>query len=396
MNSYYTTLRNLFKQEKTPKLILDIDRLESNLKFFEDRVGSKQIRIATKSVRSSQVLQHVLQVGKKISGLMTYSLQESLNLHNKGFQDILMGYPSIDEQALMMLCNDQKAVENICLMIDSKQHIEIIEKAVGNRDIRCKICIDIDMSSQFPAVYFGVRRSPVNHIDILKKLLDDIQKSKAVKLVGIMGYEAQIAGLSDYSPHRKFINPLIRFLKKQSIKEVEKKRQLVLDEIKKRELSLSFVNAGGSGSYDTSSLESGVTEITVGSGLYCSHLFDYYKNLSLLPALFYTLQVSRIPTPQMITCQSGGFIASGVPGLDKQPKVYLPEGLIPLTDEGFGEVQTPFKNLSGIELLLGDPLFVRHAKAGEICEHFNTMTILRNQKIYEVWQTYRGEGNCYY
>jgi D-serine deaminase-like pyridoxal phosphate-dependent protein len=59
--------------------------------------------------------------------------------------------------------------------------------------------------------------------------------------------------------------------------------------------------------------------------------------------------------------------------------------------EGGGEVQTP---LSGRieEIKIGDAVFFRHAKAGEICERFNEIHLIRGNKITETVNTYRGDG----
>jgi D-serine deaminase-like pyridoxal phosphate-dependent protein len=65
-------------------------------------------------------------------------------------------------------------------------------------------------------------------------------------------------------------------------------------------------------------------------------------------------------------------------------------------NEGFGEVQTPVQVPSKVEINLGDPLFFRPAKAGEIAERFNEYVLIRNNQIVERVPTYRGLGHCFY
>jgi len=52
--------------------------------------------------------------------------------------------------------------------------------------------------------------------------------------------------------------------------------------------------------------------------------------------LFIALRVTRQPTDTIVTCQSGGFIASGSVGDDKAPTL-IDDNLKTLKDEGFGE-----------------------------------------------------------
>jgi D-serine deaminase-like pyridoxal phosphate-dependent protein len=155
------------------------------------------------------------------------------------------------------------------------------------------------------------------------------------------------------------------------------------------------VNAGGTGSLETSAAESWVTEVTAGSGFYSSGLFDSYTNFHHRPAAAFAVEIVRQPKEGMFTCLGGGYIASGEVGVAKQPKPYLPDGMKLVAQEGCGEVQTPFF-YSGQEAIgVGDPVFFRHAKAGELCERFNSLYLVQNGKIEEEVKTYRGEGECY-
>jgi D-serine deaminase-like pyridoxal phosphate-dependent protein len=141
--------------------------------------------------------------------------------------------------------------------------------------------------------------------------------------------------------------------------------------------------------------EDGITEITVGSGFYAPALFDYYNNFKHLPAAGFALAIVRQPKENMYTCLGGGYIASGSVGIDKQPKAYLPEGINITENEGFGEVQTPFTYSGAQPLQIGDAVFFRHSKAGELCERFNELYLIKDGKIMEKTPTYRGMGQCF-
>jgi D-serine deaminase-like pyridoxal phosphate-dependent protein len=88
-------------------------------------------------------------------------------------------------------------------------------------------------------------------------------------------------------------------------------------------------------------------------------------------------------------------VASGEAGPDRLPIPSLPEGLALLPREGAGEVQTPLTVAAGVELALGDPVFFRHAKAGELAEHVSEYLLLRGDRIEARAPTYRGLGRCF-
>ena len=154
-------------------------------------------------------------------------------------------------------------------------------------------------------------------------------------------------------------------------------------------------NGGGTGSLAWSSDEDALTEVTVGSGFLDSHLFDYYRGLELEAAAMFALQVVRRPGRSMVTCHGGGYVASGEPGQDRLPIPFLPRGASLMRLEGAGEVQTPVVLPEGVRLEIGAPMFFRHAKAGELAEHFVEYKMVRNDAIEAVAPTYRGAGWCF-
>ena len=247
---------------------------------------------------------------------------------------------------------------------------------------------------KIPGIHFGVLRSPVRKLEDVKKLIEDSKKYSFAKLKGVMGYEAQIAGLGDYNPAFGIKNPIIRMLKNKSIPKLQDFRTKAVEYIKSQGIELEFVNGGGTGSFESTKNDPSVTEIAMGSGLFSPTLFDYYKNFKHRPSLFYALEVCRKPEKGFITCLGGGYMASGPIGIDKVPRPFLPEGIKLTENEGVGEVQTPLETVREFEI--GDPVFFRHAKAGEVCERFNSLLVIKDNQISKTWPTYRGMGACFF
>lgn len=384
-------VEKIAKQVSLPALLLDLQAFDDNCQRIASKANGKKIRIATKSIRSVGVLERILQSDSTYQGFMCFSPREAVFLANKGFDDILLGYPCWDIDALKEIATLTAGGKTIICMVDAPEHIDLLEMLASETNGKFFVCIDVDMSSTFPMLYFGVRRSPLKDAESVLTLAHKIKQSSRVELKGMMGYEAQIAGVGDNVPAQNMKNKLINMLKKKSINEIERRRKAVIDALKEAGFQLDFINGGGTGSLHTTSTEDVVTEVTVGSGFYSPLLFDYYKSFQYKPSLYFALPVVRKPAPNIYTCLGGGYIASGPHGKDKVPQpVYPPNGKL-LDLEGAGEVQTPI-TFENAKLNIGDPVLFRHAKAGEICERFNEIVCFHGDEIVQRYKTYRGEG----
>jgi D-serine deaminase-like pyridoxal phosphate-dependent protein len=390
----YEYYADILKDQHLPLTFLDLDILDKNINDIAKRAAGLPIRVATKSVRSTYVLQHILK-HPAYQGLMTYTAEEADWLLHQGFDDILMGYPCMENNDIEKICRHTLSGKKIVLMIDDVVHMNRINEIAKKVGVVQPVCIDVDMSMDLPGLHFGVYRSPITSLQQFKKLVERHTEFPQVKIVGIMGYEAQVAGLGDAVEGKVLMNTIIKGLKKSSITQLAARRKSCVEYLKKIGLTPELVNGGGTGSIESTHQESWVTEVTVGSGFYSPALFDTYSGFRHGSALAFALRIVRNPKKNMFTAMGGGYVASGSVGIEKQPLPYLPKGIKLTTNEGTGEVQTPFEYNGTEHLFIGSPIFFRHAKAGELCERFNTITVISNGKILDTWQTYRGEGKCF-
>jgi D-serine deaminase-like pyridoxal phosphate-dependent protein len=381
--------RQALSHVTSPVLAVDLDFFEQNVNWAPEVLGkikNKTIRIATKSIRSVPILKKILSSNPVYQGLMTYSLKEALWLKSLGFKDILMGYPTVDLEALEQFAKDPS---NIVLMVDLIEHLDMLESLASKNKTQFEICVDIDLSFDLPGLRFGVYRSEIHDLKSLEFFLNHLKKCTHLKLVGIMGYEAQIAGVGDKTDRK------IQLLKKISLVDLKKRRQKMVECIHSKGFQLKIINGGGTGSLLSTKDEQVVTEITLGSAFYGPVLFDYYQDFSLKPSMFFGLPITRQPKPNIFTCFSGGYIASGALDRIKLPLPYLPSGMQLLTYEGAGEVQTPISYKGSERLKISDLVFFRHAKAAEICERFLEIQLIKGHRCEEKILTYRGEGKSF-
>lgn len=393
--SDYPNWKRLLAGRSLPAAVVDLDRLEANANSLLSRAGGLPIRIASKSLRCRPLLQHILDFHPSFRGLMCFTAPEALWLNEQGMDDLLVAYPTTVATHIERVCDRLRGGHRIILTVDCPEHVSQIAATARQADVVVPLSIEIDLSLRLPGLNFGVWRSPVRDADALIKLAQLIENNPNLRLAGIMGYEAQLAGVPDAAAGAWLRNRVVRLLKRLSMRTLAKRRADMLFRLAQADIPLDFVNAGGTGSLEFSSSAKGVTEVTAGSGFYNPLLFDGYAGFDHQPAAFFALPVSRKPQAGIVTCLGGGYVASGAPGADRLPRPWLPHGATLTALEAAGEVQTPVLYSGPIQLGMGDPVVFRHAKAGELCERFNSLLLVSDGEINEEVLTYRGEGQCF-
>ncbi|GAA1467800.1 amino acid deaminase/aldolase [Nocardiopsis exhalans] len=405
-----TSLREKYeaatREIQAPFAMVDLAAFRANATDLTRRAHGRPIRVASKSVRSRELLRTALAL-PGYAGVMAFTLPEALWLATAGPEpvsdDILVAYPTADTDALTELASDPAATRVITLMVDDTAHLDLIRAAVARADRgsdapAVRVCLDIDTSWQplGPGVRVGAYRSPVRTPAQAAALARAVVRRPELELDGIMAYEGQIAGVGDAPPGRPLYGRLLRAVQRRSALELARRRAAITRAVR-RVAPLRFVNGGGTGSLHTTGRERAVTELAAGSGLYQPHLFDQYRSFSGRPAALFALPVVRRPAPTVATVLGGGYPASGPVDAHRAPVPHLPTGLSYSATEGAGEVQTPLIGEAARDLAVGDRVWMRHAKAGELCERFDTLHLIDSDTgTYEgAVPTYRGEGQTF-
>jgi D-serine deaminase-like pyridoxal phosphate-dependent protein len=390
----YEQLERIFADVDAPFALVDLDAMWSNAAEMLGRAMGTPIRVASKSVRCRPLLEAILAHDPGFRGLMTFTLPESLWLHEHGFDDLLLAYPTADRGTLAELARLDSDGAPI-LMVDSVEQLDLIEAAAARPARPLRVCIELDLG-WWPLggrAKIGVKRSPVRTPGQAQALAREIARRPGLELTALMGYEAHIAGLGDRPLGKRVQGTAIRVIKRLSAAEIAERRAAVVAAV--REVApVQIVNGGGTGSIHTTRREDVITEITAGSGFYAPTLFDRYASFSLTPAAMFAMPVVRRPSASVATLLGGGYPASGPAGADRSPSPHLPRGLRVDALEGAGEVQTPVTGSAAASLRIGANVYLRHAKAGELCERFNTLYLVRGGEIADEVPTYRGEGRC--
>ncbi|MBY8882528.1 amino acid deaminase/aldolase [Actinacidiphila acidipaludis] len=379
-----------------PLAIVDLDAFDANADDLVRRAGGKPIRVASKSVRCRALLERVL-AREGFAGIMSFTLAESLWLARAGFGDVLLAYPSADRAGYAELAADPKLAAAVTVMVDDPAQLDLIDAARAGGTETVRVCLELDTSlRKFGGrLRIGALRSPLHSPERMAEVARAVAARPGFRLVGIMAYEGHIAGVGDAIAGRPARSLAIRLMQSTARKELAARRAEAVRAVRAVVPDLEFVNGGGTGSVQHTAAEDAVTEIAAGSGLYVPRLFDNYTSFRGRPAALFAQPVVRRPGVGIVTVLGGGYPASGAAGPDRLPVPYLPEGLRYDPQEGPGEVQTPLIGSAADDLLIGDKVWFRHAKAGELCERFAELHLIEGDRVTSVVPTYRGEGKTF-
>jgi D-serine deaminase-like pyridoxal phosphate-dependent protein len=389
----YERYRAAVAGETLPSALVDLDALDRNVDLLVGllRGTSKTLRVATKSLRCPELVARVrARAGEAARGLMTYTADETLFWAERGERDLLLAYPVAQAAEAAHIAAANAGGATTAVVVDCEDHLELLAVAAREKRTQVPVVVDVDVAWRplGASVHIGVRRSPLRDAADVVRLAACAANTEGLRFHGAMAYEAQVASVPD-------AGPATRVMKRASMGDVVRRRAEVARALDQAGLRAAVFNGGGTGSLAQSASDPVLTEVTAGSGFLDSHLFDDFRGLDLTPAAFFALSVVRRPGERVVTCHGGGYVASGSAGKDRLPLPVLPEGLRLLALEGAGEVQTPLEVPAGLSMKLGDPVFFRHAKAGELAEHFRELLLLRGDEIEGRALTYRGMGKCF-
>ncbi|WP_061006703.1 alanine racemase [Mycolicibacterium mucogenicum] len=379
---------------------LTLGALRHNAHDMRRRAAGTPIRVAAKSVRSRTILDAVTALDG-YAGVLAFTLPEALWLAtgddaHPPQHDVVVGYPTADLTAIAELTSSPGLAARVTLMVDDVAQLDLVDSvAAPSTRPPLRVCLDLDASWQAPVLgHLGVRRSPVHTAAQAGALARTVAARSGFTLVGLMSYEAQIAGVGDDVRGQAARSQLIRWMQRRSKDELLERRGLAVSAVR-QVADLEFVNGGGTGSLEYTASDPAVTEIAAGSGLFGPHLFDTYRGFTPAPAAAFALSVVRKPAPQIATVLGGGWIASGPPARDRVPLPVWPPGLSLLPAEMAGEVQTPVTGKAAGALKVGDRVWFRHCKAGELSEHVDAFAMVDDGTTVGTAPTYRGEGKAF-
>ncbi len=336
----YERFESVFAGVQAPFAFVDLDAVWANAADMLRRSRGKPIRIASRSIRSRPMLERLLDLDPGFQGALTFTLPETIWLWERGLRDLVLAYPTADRAALTRLARitSEDPEQAPVVMVDCAEHLDLIEEAASSFVAPIRVAIDIDLS-WWPLgglVKIGPKRSPIRTADAAVSLAQEIDHRERTKLVGVMAYEGQIAGVGDNVPRKAINNLLVRAMQSASAKDVAERRAEIVTALSEI-AQLEFVNGGGTGSIELTASEWAVTEVAAGSGFYAPVRSDHYRAFRPRPAAMFALPVTR---------------ASEINSIE------------------IAGAQRALPGARAGRLEIGDRVYFRDLEAGELCERF--------------------------
>ncbi len=310
-----------------PFAVVDLDAYRRNADDLLRRAGGRPIRLASKSLRCRALLERTLASDDGFQGTLAFTLPEALWLAGHGLRDLVVAYPTADRAAVRALAaRDDDA--GIALMVDDVAQLDWLERTLAEAPGRpasaprggagattrrpLRLCIDVDAGWRplGGRIRIGAKRSPLHTPGQAAALARAIVARPAFRLVGLMAYESQIAGVGDKPPGAPLRALAVQAMQRASARELAQRRGEIVAAVS-AVAPLELVNGGGTGSLELTAAEPAITELAAGSGLYGPTLFDAYTRFAPLPAALFALPIVRRPGRGVATALGGGYLASG-------------------------------------------------------------------------------------
>ncbi len=360
----FERFETIFGGRQAPFAFLDLDAVWANAADMLRRSRGKPIRVASTAIRSRPVLERLLDLDPGFQGALTFSLPETIWLWERGIRDLVVAHPTADRACLTRLARitSEDPEEAPVVMVDSTEHLDLIEEAAASFVAPIRVAIDIDLSWRplGGIVKFGASHSPIRTADEAVALAQEIERRERTRLVGVLAHEAQIAGIGDNVPGKAISNLIVRRMQAASAREMEERRAGIVTALSEV-ARLEFVNGGGTGSIDLTASEWAVTEIAAGSGFVAPVQLDHYRSFRPRPAAMFALPVTR---------------SSGI-GVDVR------------------DAERALPRSRPDQLTFGDRVYFRDLRAGLLCERFDRLLLVTGTTIRDEVPTYRGEGKAF-
>ena len=162
----YENYRDIFKNERMPFAFIDLNKFDQNIDFVAStqKNTGKTVRVHSKSIRCAELTRRIFDKGgPTYKGIMNMTVEETAYLFDKGFNDFIIAYPSVQPSDLKKFAELTQQGVKASLMVDSEEHLKLISDVGEAAGVVLKVCLELDMAYRplNSNKHIGMRRSPV-------------------------------------------------------------------------------------------------------------------------------------------------------------------------------------------------------------------------------------------
>ena len=284
----------------TPALVLDVDVLQDNIERMASFLAGKEARLRphSKTHKCAEIAR--LQLAAGAIGITCAKVGEAEAMASVA-PDILIANQIVGATKIARLMELRRR-SDVMVAVDNAENVAELAEAAASAGVTVRILVEVAV---------GMGRCGVTSPEAALALAQQVDKAKALRFAGIMGYEGHAVMLPD--PEQRQATAAAAMAQLLAAKAY----------IEEHGLQVGIVSGGGTGTYRTTGTYPGVTEIQAGSyatmdGRY-STIVPEFK-----PALTVLATVISLPVPGRAITDAG--MKSITPEFG-MPPVLQPEGL---------------------------------------------------------------------
>ncbi|HEX8966963.1 MAG TPA: DSD1 family PLP-dependent enzyme [Chloroflexota bacterium] len=267
----------------TPALVVDLAVMERNIQRMASSFRSAGVRWRphTKAIKVPALAHKLLQAGA--SGITCAKLGEAEVMAAAGIGDIMIANQVVGETKIARLMQ-VLAQADVVVAADNADAVAALDRAAARAGRRPRVVVEVDIGMHRAGVAPG---APT--VDLARR----IDRCRALRFAGLMGWEGHTVHLADPAEKTRAVTESVRLL-------TDSARQC-----REAGLAVDIVSCGGTGTYQLTANLPGVTEIQAGGGIFCDVYYHDVMHVDHEYALTVLATVTSRPVPTRIICDAG-------------------------------------------------------------------------------------------
>ncbi|NKB70070.1 MAG: DSD1 family PLP-dependent enzyme [Candidatus Latescibacteria bacterium] len=268
----------------TPVLLLDLDILESNILRMADTIitqGQKGWRPHTKGMKTPALAHKLLAAGAH--GVTCAKLGEAEVMAAAGIADILVANQVVAPQKITRLVNLRRHAD-VKVAVDSRENADALDRAALDKGVVLNVLIEVDT---------GMERAGTLPGAPTLALARHIHACKGLHLAGLMTWESHVIRIKDLDEKKAAVDRALTDFTDTA------------QQCREEGIPIDIVSCGGTGTYQISAFQPGITELQAGGGIYGDAVYHYQFGVEHPFALTVRTTVTSRPAPDRVICDAG-------------------------------------------------------------------------------------------
>jgi D-serine deaminase-like pyridoxal phosphate-dependent protein len=273
-----------FLKLDTPALLVDLDRMEHNLRFMQEKAALAGVRLRphTKTHRTPAIAK--IQEAMGATGITVAKLGEAEIMASEGLDDIFIANEIVGPIKLERLKRLMKRVRRLAVGVDHPVHVEMLSRAMEGEPFFLDVLIDVET---------GDPRTGISPGGATLELARRVAGAPGLRLRGIYTHDGQSYDAETIEE--------VRAINRQS----QKRLLETADLLRRSGIPVEEISVGSTPSLLVDGIEQGITEIRPGT-----YVFLDADQAQLIGTTAYCAQtvlvtvISR-PTPERVVLDAG-------------------------------------------------------------------------------------------